>query len=274
MTTAETRDRGNAAHSVPPDVRIFSPHLDDAVLSCGGAIAEWTAEGRTVEVRTVFTADEPAGPPVSDLVAMLHRVFALPGGVVKARRFEDESAVGRLGAVAVHEPRTEGIYRTDGEGTALYPKLKALFGEVRSEDAGLEDELVEDWLALPMAGLVLAPLGVGGHADHRLVRRAAERAFGGSGVLELYEDVPYVMKWRALSRVVRGSEWRSRSLSVSSDALDLKIAAVADYRSQIRPLFGSPDAMERRLRRFHRRRQRAERLWTRGSGAASGKIKP
>ncbi|KAB2956573.1 MAG: PIG-L family deacetylase, partial [Thermoanaerobaculia bacterium] len=54
------------------DLLVLSPHLDDAVLSCGGRIADEVARGRDVLVVTVFTADEPAEPP-SRLAADLRR---------------------------------------------------------------------------------------------------------------------------------------------------------------------------------------------------------
>ncbi len=39
----------------------ISPHLDDAVLSCGGLIREQTSTKTQVEIWTVFSGDPPAG---------------------------------------------------------------------------------------------------------------------------------------------------------------------------------------------------------------------
>ena len=38
----------------------FSPHLDDAIFSCGGIIAHQVNEGKEVAVWTFFTSDPPA----------------------------------------------------------------------------------------------------------------------------------------------------------------------------------------------------------------------
>lgn len=246
-------------------IRILSPHLDDAVLSLGGAIAEWCDRGAEVEVFTCLCADEPDGPPLSELVAMLHRIFGLDGGVVAARREEDRRAVEWLGARAVYAELPEAIYRTDREGRPLYPALADLFGDPAPEDHDIEARLAERLGALEPAGRCLVPLGVGRHVDHLLVRRAAEGlAPRLGGELLWYEEVPYVMKWRALSRALGDrSSWESEHVPVSESALARKIEAVAAYRSQIRALFRSERAMARKLERFHRKRERGERLWRR-----------
>lgn len=245
-------------------IRILSPHLDDAVLSLGGAIAEWHQRGIDVEVFTCLSADEPAGP-VSPLVTRLHRAFGLERGVVAARREEDRLAVEHLGARAVHADLPEGIYRTDADGRALYPDLGALFRDLRPEDRELEERLAGRLRALEAARRCLVPLGVGGHVDHLLVRRAAESAASELGAeILFYEEVPYVMKWRALSRALGDrSSWEPEQIPVSESSLECKIEAVAAYRSQLRPLFGSEGAMARKLGRFHRKRGRGERLWRR-----------
>lgn len=53
------------------DIAVVSPHLDDAVLSLGGLIGRETAAGHNVEVVTCFTA----GPPL-ETVPPKRRVFA------------------------------------------------------------------------------------------------------------------------------------------------------------------------------------------------------
>src|SRR5688500_1136515 len=68
---------------------IFSPHLDDAVLSLGATISREVAAGREVEVVSCFTS----GPPL-DAIQPEHRVF----GDYSIRREEDKRALTRLGA--------------------------------------------------------------------------------------------------------------------------------------------------------------------------------
>ena len=49
----------------------LSPHLDDAVLSCGGMIHRQAQAGERVVVVTVCAGDPPPGP-LSDFARSLH----------------------------------------------------------------------------------------------------------------------------------------------------------------------------------------------------------
>ena len=53
----------NSAANPPADIVVLSPHLDDAVLALGGMIGREAAKGRTVEVWTCYTA----GPPLDQI---------------------------------------------------------------------------------------------------------------------------------------------------------------------------------------------------------------
>ena len=81
-----------------PDWIYLSPHLDDAVFSCGGRIALQVRAGRRVWVVTVC-AGSPGGP-LSDYAQVLHTYWGLAEtDAPAARREEDRAALARLGAV-------------------------------------------------------------------------------------------------------------------------------------------------------------------------------
>ena len=44
-------------------VLVVSPHLDDAVLSIGGSISQWTASGRRVVIASLYTT----GPAIEEI---------------------------------------------------------------------------------------------------------------------------------------------------------------------------------------------------------------
>src|ERR1019366_5047368 len=75
-------------------------------------------------------------------------------------------------------------------------------GRVAPADAGTLRDACEfiQRLACPGPALVLAPLGVGGHVDHVLVRTAAE--WSGARVV-YYSDFPYNQRHRAEETFVR-----------------------------------------------------------------------
>lgn len=251
------------------DAIYLSPHLDDAALSCGGQIAERVRSGQRIGVVTVFSGDEPPQAP-SELVRRLHADFGLAGGVVAARRTEDEAAMLQLGCESDRWNETEGIYRVDAQtGAALYPSLPALFGGVSPADSALIGKLGMRLRGLPPARRVAVPLGVGGQADHIIVRRAAESCFD-IATLVYYEDYPYIERPMALWRLLRLRRgWRKQVEAFGTDALDVKLAAIRCYRSQVKPLFGDDTRLRRRVV-SHCRRRGGERLWIRKDGVAAG----
>lgn len=238
---------------------VFSPHLDDAALSCGGRIHRRTKRGEKVLVVTVFTGDVPEGP-LPELAAKVLLSMGLGReDAMQVRQREDEEACEILGAEPVHWPYLECPLRTNGDGEPLYPTFRRLFGQPRPEDEPLLEDIADAMRELPPADHLVAPLAVGSHVDHHLVRRAAEQVFADR--LAYYEDFPYVRKSFALTRALGEKKvWRNESMPLDEDNLRAKIRAVGAYGSQLEPLFGSEGSMERRLRRWTRR-VKGERQW-------------
>jgi LmbE family N-acetylglucosaminyl deacetylase len=225
---------------------ILSPHLDDAALSCGGAIHRWAAAGEPVLVVSVMTADPPPGDP-SPYAAYQHGRWDLPPReAYAARRAEDRAALERLGAGWAHLALVDCIYRR-GPGGPYYSSDEELFGAVHPEDAGLVKILREQFAALARAGAgelaVYAPLGLGNHVDHQLVRQAAEGWRGDEIVY--YEDYPYAETVDPDANPGQLAPW---VIPLDEADLSARIEAVACYRSQMAVLFGDRDRMAARIR--------------------------
>ena len=108
-------------------LRVYvSPHLDDAVFSCGGLIARQTARGDEVVVVTVFAGDPPVGE-LTPFAYELHRRWGGEGSPMGLRRAEDLVACGRVGASVVHLPLPDAVYRRSNQGEPLYPDSASLF---------------------------------------------------------------------------------------------------------------------------------------------------
>ena len=196
----------------------ISPHLDDVVLSCGGRLLRERAQGRSVLVVTVFTAE--AGPCREIPPHVRARV-----GDMAERRREDERAMARLGADFLWLDHPEAIFRDRAYHT--------LFGAF-SRFVPADRELVTH-LALRLAELVQRvrprrlywPLGVGQHVDHRVVCEAGLRLAEHLAQLPanaripevcFYEDAPYALIPHLVEHRLRdmGAHWTGEDVERGS----------------------------------------------------------
>ena len=164
---------------------VLSPHLDDAVLSLGGAIAREAAAGREVQVVTAYTAYPER---LADVPARFRRLL-----VYNQRREEDQRALGRLGAKPVWLELCERAVREPA-----LPRLLGVFSLPRPAS-------LDDFANLPAlcaeverlawgtpAPIVAVPLAIGGHVDHVEMFLAAALVMLETRAFErflFYEDV-------------------------------------------------------------------------------------
>ncbi|MBN1319109.1 MAG: hypothetical protein JXA42_26735, partial [Anaerolineales bacterium] len=92
---------------------------------------------------------------------------------------------------------------------------------------------------------VYAPLGIGNHVDHQLVRQAVERWRGDDVIY--YEDFPYVDSSQEL---FSPSDCTPQKVSLNHSDIRARVEAIACYRSQIDTLFDDREKMESTVRRY------------------------
>jgi LmbE family N-acetylglucosaminyl deacetylase len=243
-------------------VVFLAPHLDDAVLSCGGLIGRLARRGRRVVVVTAFAGANPA-PEFPPAARRLHRAAGYRDEeAVAVRRREDGLACARLAASAVHLDVPEALYRRDARGRPIYPRLGSAFASRPEPD--LLDELTRR-LRRELAGLgpsrLFAPLGLGGHADHVLLRGAVDRVWPDA---VLWEDLPY-----AASGAPEAAGLRPVTVHVAPVDWEARLAAARLYASQVPLLWGGAGKMERALTEFALGvggGRPAERFWRRCRG--------
>ncbi|MFG2334398.1 PIG-L deacetylase family protein [Streptomyces sp. NPDC048604] len=227
---------------------VLSPHLDDAVLSCGALLTR-LPPGTPVTVATLFTH---CGPPPHTLSARryLRQTGATDAEELYAsRRAEDRTVLAAMGVAWQHAGLQDGLFRRrpeQGPGRRalargvpefghVYPtyRLHLSAGRVSPHDAETVREVAGVLSELTSRGpaVVLAPMAVGGHADHVLVREVAERS--GQHVV-YYSDFPYNQEqdvdpaFAGRHSLVRRT-WES--------GLDDKAELIRGYRSQADALF-------------------------------------
>ena len=231
----------------------LSPHLDDAVLSCGGRLWVEAEQGAQPRVITVL-GGVPDYAALPAFARWQHERWGNPRRVVELRRAEDRTALERLGVTdAVYlDDQYDAIYRVGPDGQSLYNSDPDIFGELNPLEAALPDAIadeVEPLLFGQDAGWVFAPLTVGRHVDHVLVHAVGrELAVRGYAVAH-YEEYPYVNSPGSLDAALASAQgWVPELYPLDEAALVAKIAAVSYYRSQNPVLFGDDLAMSRLLR--------------------------
>lgn len=235
------------------DYLFLSPHLDDVVLSCGGFVWQVSAAGRTALVATFFAGDPPQGelPPVAHKA---HDLWGLHEDAMRVRREEDARACRELDADYLHMAMSDCVYRRHPRSRApLYPAQEDVFGAVHPADTSL-GELCRLIGALPSAHHVLAPLGLGNHVDHQLVRVAVQRS--SVGPISFYEDYPYCIGAKSCGP----PRTRAQVHALSDLAVEHKLRAIRAYESQLGPVF-STHQNSRRSITAQVRSTGGERLW-------------
>jgi LmbE family N-acetylglucosaminyl deacetylase len=226
----------------------ISPHLDDAVFSCGGLIATQEARGESVSVLTIFAGDPPDSE-ISQFAAELHARWGEAGPPIANRRAEDRVACGRVGASVHHLYHPEAVYRRGRDGRFLYPDDRSIFGELQPEDTDLVDQIVDSLhIAHLTAANIYCPIGAGGHVDHRLARMAVERSVSRAFY---YYEFPYSVRDEYQAEVGPVPNSVDETVPLAPEAIDAWTFAAAEYRTQISTFWKDEEALFEELREFH-----------------------
>ncbi len=235
----------------------LSPHFDDAILSCGGLIAQQIAEGARVVIANICTAT-PDPSTLSPFARFQHNRWfdQNPGSdPIALRQAEDAAACAELGAEAVDLPVLDCIYRRNDVGEWLYTNEESLWATLHPDDDTTALDAALELLRNDLApDVIYAPLAVANHVDHQWVRALAEDWAQDGRPVYFYEDYPYVEQveklWHALNLPTSG-QWLRLPQALNSEQAKAKIAAIAHYASQNVVLFNNdmPERVHAQLAR-------------------------
>lgn len=225
-----------------PTALVISPHLDDAVFSCGATMAQLADAGWRVVMATAFTRSIH---PAQGFALACQLDKGLPPDVdyMALRRAEDLEAARILGA----EPRFLDLPEAPHRG---YASAADLFRPVHDDDI-IWRALAADIAALVVElgpALLLGPQGLGDHVDHVQTIRAI--AHGASATpLAFYRDTPYAIRNPGALRDVTLPAM-SESAVGTATGLDRKVRAACAYASQVGFQFGGAAGAAAALREF------------------------
>jgi len=251
------------------DAIYLAPHLDDAALSCGGQIHQLTtgsltAVNQQILIVTIMAGDPPENVVYSDFVQELHERWELATNAEAVRREEDAAACQILGADFVHWSIPDCVYRMHQETSLpLYPTWEDVITAVHPAEFQLIQHLAKRLSALPSANRIIAPLGIGNHADHLVTRQAAEICFGTK--LWYFEDYPYVQETGAITAVIPAttSVWQSHIIPLQSHSITAKAKAISAYQSQVSTFFKDYQDLIQQIQAYSQK-VGGERLWKHG----------
>ncbi len=227
----------------------LSPHLDDAVLSCGGLIVEQLRAGKQIEIWTICAGNPPPGE-LTPFATSLHARWETGPDAMLVRRKEDKEACRILGVKSRHMDIPDCIYRRLPNGEPVIHEEADLNKPLNAGEQSLVARLAQTLSgALPEDVPLVCPLTVGGHVDHRLTRAAAE-------VLQrpiwFYADYPYIANDMAQLSSFVENNWRAFLQWITPDSLSIWQEAIGAYTSQISTFWGSPVEMKNAIEKYWR----------------------
>ena len=180
---------------------VLSPHLDDAILSLGAAIANARSE---LAVLTVFAGDPDSALPAGEWDSQSG--FRTAGEAARARREEDALACADVGARPVWLPFVDHQYPPDDDETVWNALERALEG----------------------ADTVLVPAFPLTHPDHARLLALVERHGLPGRRLGRYVEQPYAAAWSDRSP---GDGWTPLAAGLPQRVA--KLRACRRYTSQL-----------------------------------------
>lgn len=227
-------------------VYFISPHLDDAVLSCGGLIHEFTKKKVPVTVVTVFTSAHGKKATLSA------RRFLKKCGEVdtdtlfEKRRKEDITILKKSGVKYVHLGCIDGTWRMYKvpsklrkllgnllpEFIHLYPTfLHVVSGKLHSEDTkNMNTVAMKLKNLVPKNAVIFGPLAIGNHVDHVFVREVLSEF---ENVI-YWSDFPYNLKRSAPTEFIKINSLKRKKYLFNKKR---KHELIKGYASQLAALF-------------------------------------
>lgn len=204
---------------------VLSPHFDDAVLSCFDHLTLWK-DTYKIAIFTIFSSF--SGEKIPQFSENLLRNLHFSQSEFEAqRKNEDRNALKLLGLQQYFFDFVDGGFRSI-KNIPVYAEPGQLFSGTPSKYDEVISEKLESIFKLFSSNIekVIIPSGVGNHADHKIVRAAAEKVIP-KHALFYYLDYPYALQKNSFfirfkkRTTIHMSEEKRRALACYSSQIPL-----------------------------------------------------
>lgn len=216
----------------------ISPHLDDAVLSCGQFLPELAKLKKSVTVVTVFTkaSAKTISPQAKSFLKKCGAVSAIK--FFRNRKKEDTAALHYLHVNSKHLNFIDAAWRLDKDKRPIYANENIQFsGTIKSADKSTVLRIrsqLNKLIANNKQTLLLCPLGIGGHADHVIIKEVIKKI---PGPKLFWEDYPYNTNKKLVADFLSHHKFVHRAFRFYGFDFRKKETAIRLYSSQIKSLF-------------------------------------
>lgn len=247
----------------------ISPHLDDAVLSCGELIYKLVNnKNAKCKILTIFTGSIKSHK-ISCAIQQFHLNCQRGRDLMLFRKQEDAEATKILNCTYEHLEFPECIYRTNEEGAYIYPKLDQIYKYNPAQEKYYEEK-IENILFKKLKDKInteiYAPLSIGNHVDHVITNKIMYQLSKKiPGIIYYYEDVPYIFKVtdKTEEMKTKTKQLKMKIIKISDSEWQRKILAVLLYKSQMHVMWKNVKAMISEMDNASHRysRERSIRVW-------------
>lgn len=172
-------------------ILVLSPHLDDAVLSCGDHILEWKRQGHEVTIVSIFTMFQDKYISKGAQDSLKAGGFKNAKECERARKIEDIEVMKTLSVKYCHLDFIDGWFRVRNN-RPIYTDGELFKGRISNYDIPLMGNLKRLFSQYDTFDRIVIPKSVGKHVDHLITYEVAQKIFA-NYKLFYYGDYPYLL---------------------------------------------------------------------------------
>lgn len=214
----------------------ISPHLDDAILSCGNLIYELKKRDKKIFIITVFTrASRIESPQAKKYLNQC--LYTNAQKIFKDREKEDLNVCNSLDIIPIHMGFIDAAWRHYNRKPVYHSNDRQYSGEISYKDKDMIKKITDKLKKIIDNNnkiLLLSPLGIGNHIDHLIVNKIV-------GKIKIdkifWEDFPYSTKGNNLKKLLCLYKKYYLLFKIDNSNFSKKLKLIKLYKSQFKLLF-------------------------------------